>query len=678
MIDRYPQVARVLVDRGVHLAELGRLDDAVALFRRALHYQRDLAEAENNLGNALRTLGQLEEAIAHLERALALAPEYAEARHNLGIAFARQRRHEEAIAEFQEATRLKPDFTQAWTSLGLSQAELGRCADAESSFRQALEIEPRSPRILNNLGNVLSDQGRRQEAADVLRQALAIDPQCVDAHNNLGNALRELGECDEAIASFERAIAIRAEFPEAHNNLGIAWAAKGNYDRACDCYREALRIWPEYPAAHNNLGIALGHQKKFAESIASYRRALQLKPDYAEAYNNLGIALSQEGEYEEAVTCFRRAIDLKPSYAEAFSNLGITLTELGQLDEALESYNEAVRLKPNYPDAYMNRALAFLVRGDFERGWSEYELRWQCKDFHARNFKKPRWNGEPLDGRRALLHAEQGFGDTFQFVRFARLVKEERGGTVIIWCPKPLVPIVSQCPYVDEVTLEGDKLPEFDCHLPLLSLPMVFGTTLDTVPREVPYLFAKPELIEHWRDELSYINAFKIGINWQGNPRYRGDRHRSVPLEQFAPLAKIKGVRLISLQKGLGVEQVAKVSAKVSVTELGAHRDEAAGAFMDTAAILKNLDLVISSDTSLVHLAGGLGVPTWVVLPWAADWRWLLDREDSPWYPSMRLFRQPEQGNWDEVFRQVVAEVHELLARRQCCLNDRQAVCGSG
>ncbi|HEV3345293.1 MAG TPA: tetratricopeptide repeat protein, partial [Pirellulales bacterium] len=664
-IDRYPRVARALVDRGVHSAEAGQLEEAVALFRRALRYEPDLPEAYNNLGNALRGLGRLDEATANLERAIDLAPDYAEARHNLGIVLARLRRHEEAILQFKEAIDRKPDFALAWTSLGLSQAELRRYADAEASFRRALEIEPRSPRVLNNLGNVLSDQGRRQDAVVELRRAIEIDPRCVDAHNNLGNALRELGKPVEAIASFERALSIRPEFPEAHNNMGIAWAAKGDYERAVASYREALHIWPEYPAAHNNLGIALGHQKQFTDSIASYRRALELKPDYAEAYNNLGIALSQDGEHEEAIACFRRAIELKPEYAEAYSNLGITLTELGQLEEALASYNEALRLKPNYPDAYMNRALASLVRGDFERGWQEYESRWQCKDFKPRGFKQPQWNGEPLEGRRILLHAEQGFGDTFQFARYARLVKEERGGMVIVWCPKPLVPLVSQCPYVDEATIEGDKLPEFDCHLPLLSLPKIFGTTLDAVPRDVPYLFAKPELIDRWREELSYIDAFKIGINWQGNPRYRGDRHRSIPLEQFAPLASIPGVRLISLQKGLGTEQIAKVSSKCPLTELGAHRDETGGAFMDTAAILMNLDLVISSDTSLVHLAGGLGVPVWVALPWAADWRWLLERDDSPWYPTMRLFRQRELGEWEELFDRMGGEVWELVKRRR-------------
>lgn len=494
---------------------------------------------------------------------------------------------------------------------------------------------------------------------------MELEPNYVDALNNLGNALREIGRRDEAIASFERALAIRPEFAEAHNNLGIAWATQGDDARAIACYREALRLSAAYAAAHNNLGIALGRRGQHAEAVECYRRALEISPNYAEAHNNLGILLSQSGDYEEAIPCFRRAIELKPDYAEAYSNMGITLTELGRLEESLESYNQAIQLKEDYPDAYMNRALAFLVRGDFERGWREYELRWKCKEFNPRNFGKPQWKGEPLDGRRIMLHAEQGFGDTFQFARYATLVKEQHDCTVIVWAPRPLIPLLKQCPYIDELTIEGEALPEFDVHLPLLSLPKIFGTTMETVPKQTPYLYARPELIERWRQEFSYIDAFKIGVNWQGNPRYRGDRHRSIPLERFAPLAEIPGVRLISLQKGFGTEQIAKATERFSITELPPHRDEAAGSFMDTAAILMNLDLVISSDTSLVHLAGGLGVPIWVALPWAADWRWLVKREDCPWYPTMRLLRQQRQGDCEELFERMACEAWKLVQHKR-------------
>ena len=661
----YPEGARAWNARGVSAAKRGNLKEATALFRRALRFQPDFAEAHNNLGNALRNRDELDEAIQRLEKAISLNPAYADAHHNLGLALAKLRRFDEAIASFHRAIEHNPRSAQVANSMGLTLVQMRRYGEAEASFRKAVEFDPNFSRACNNLGNVLSDQGKRADAVEHFERAVELDPDYADAYNNLGNTLRELGRYPQSVAAFERALAIRPKFAEAHNNLGIAWAAQGKYDRALDYYEEALRLRPEYPAAFNNRGITLANQGHREEAIVNYRRALELKPDYAEAMNNLGIVLSQQGDYEEAISNFCKAIELKPDYAEAFSNQGITLTECGRVDEAIASYDRALQLKPEYPDAYMNRALAFLVKGDFERGWREYEWRWKCKDFNPRKFGKPRWEGEPLDGRRIMLHAEQGFGDTFQFVRYARMVKEERGGTVIVWAPKPLMPLLGQCPYIDQLTVEGEALPEFDVHLPLLSLPKIFETTLETVPRPTPYLFAKPELVERWREEFGYIDAFKIGINWQGNPRYRGDRHRSIPLEKFAPLAMIPGVRLISLQKGLGTEQIAKATEHFSLTELPLHRDSQTGSFMDTAAILKNLDLVISSDTSLVHLAGGMGVPVWMALPRAADWRWLLGREDCPWYPTMRLFRQRELGNWEELFDRIGSEVWELVKQKR-------------
>ncbi|OYV94189.1 MAG: hypothetical protein B7Z73_02960 [Planctomycetia bacterium 21-64-5] len=677
----YAQGSRVWNRRGIAAAERGRLEEAVSLFRRAVRFQPDSPEMRSNLGNALRNHGDLADAAEQLQQAIALKADYAEAHHNLGLVRARERRFEEAIACFEKALECKPDFAQCRNSLGVALADVRRFADAEASFRRAIEpwgglprpsatdgrpgkAAPQGPfvaRAMNNLGNALSQQGKRAEAAKCFERATKIDSQFADAYNNLGNVLRELGRHAKAIAAFERALAIRPKFAEAHNNLGIAWSARRNYDQALACYAEALRLWPDYAAAHNNRGIALANRGDWADAIVNYRRALELKPDYAEAMNNLGIVLSQQGEYEEAIALYKRAIELKPDYAEAFSNMGITLTECRRIDEALEGYAQALEHKENYPDARMNRALSYLIRGDFERGWREYEWRWKCKDFNARKFGKPAWDGSPLHGRRIMFHAEQGFGDTFQFIRYARLVKERYDCTVILWCPKQLVPLVREIPYIDEVTIEGEPIPEIDVHLPLLSLPMVFGTTVETVPGEVPYLYAKPELIERWRKELSYIGALKIGIAWKGNPRYRGDRHRSIPLERFAPLADIPGVRLIGLQKGLGTEQIAQLNDRFSLTELPASRDEAAGSFMDTAAILKNIDLVISCDSSLTHLAGGLGVPVWLAQSLASDWRWLLNRDDSPWYPALRIFRQKTLGDWEEVFERMAGELRALV-----------------
>jgi Flp pilus assembly protein TadD len=306
----------------------------------------------------------------------------------------------------------------------------------------------------------------------------------------------------------------------------------------------------------------------------------------------------------------------------------------------------------------MNR----LQVGDFERGWVDFEWRLKCQDIDLGGFSQPFWRGEPIEGRRILIHAEPESGDTLQFIRYARLVKE-RGATVLVRAPKPLVRLLGQLSYIDAMFSDDADHPHFDVQVPLLSLPKIFGTTLTTIPTGEPYLSADSDLVSRWRDQLAYIQAFKVGIAWQGNPRSQGDARRSIPLAHFAPLAGVPGMRLISLQKGFGAEQAREV--RFSVTDLGSQLDEAAGPLMDTAAVMKNLNLVITNDSALAHLAGGLGIPTWLALPFGADWRWLLHRDDCPWYSTMRLFRQAEAGNWEPVFDRMASILAQMLTERK-------------
>jgi tetratricopeptide (TPR) repeat protein len=453
---------------------------------------------------------------------------------------------------------------------------------------------------------------------------------------------------------------LQPDLAEAHDNLGNALKERGELEEAVACYRQALRLKPDLAEAHSNLGSAFQGQGKLEEAVACYRQALRLKPDLAEAHNNLGGALKDLGELEEAMACCRQALRLRPDYAEAHIILGSALQDRGELDEAMACFQQALRLKPDYPDAHLNRALTWLRRGDFERGWPEFEWRWKCKESLPPPFRQPLWDGSPLEGRSILLHPEQGLGDTLQFIRYAPLV-QRRGGRVIVACQRPLVRLLASCPGIAELVAREDAPPGFEVHAPLLSLPRLLGTTLASIPGEVPYLRADETLVEHWRRELSPIRGLKVGIAWQGNPKYRGDRHRSLRLAQFAPLSRLAGVRLFSLQKCAGAEQLRAVAGRFDVTDLGGRLDEQTGAFMDTAAVMKNLDLVITSDSALAHLAGALGVPVWVALPYASDWRWLLEREDSPWYPTMRLFRQSRWGDWDGVFDRIAAAVEGRL-----------------
>jgi hypothetical protein len=382
---------------------------------------------------------------------------------------------------------------------------------------------------------------------------------------------------------------------------------------------------------------------------------LRLKGDFAPAHNNLGIAFWKQGRLDEAHQALTESLRHRPDFAEAHNNLSNVFRDQGLLDKALWHLDEGLRLKPDYVDARFNRSLIWLGQGDFHRGLPEYEFRWQRTEGVTKPPSGPPWDGAPLAGRTILLHAEQGLGDTLQFVRYAAPVKE-RGGKVILLCQKSLVPILKSAAGIDQLVAQGDLLPPFDVQAALMSLPRILGTTLETVPAAVPYLKARPELVEKWRGEIRKVSGFKVGIAWQGSPRYRADWQRSIPLARFEPLARVPGVTLISLQKGPGQEQLSGIG--FPVWDLAERLDTSeTGPFLDTAAVMQALDLLITSDSAIVHLAGALAVPIWVALPYMPDWRWLLEREDSPWYPTTRLFRKRVRGDWEEVFSRMAEQL---------------------
>jgi tetratricopeptide (TPR) repeat protein len=528
-----------------------------------------------------------------------------------------------------------------------------------SSPAQILQHDTGKVDALAHLGERYMAQGQYAEAATAFQQLLQLRPQFLEVYINLGVVLAQQGRMDEAVTTFQQALALRPDYPDAHNNLGILLAHQERFEEAIAHYERALQLRPDYVEAHNNRGIALARQKKLPEAVASYQEALRLKPDYAEAHNNLGAALEALGQVEGALASYGQAVRLKPDYVEAHNNLGASLDTLRHLEEALASYNEAVRLNPNYADAHQNRALLWLLLGDFERGWPEYEWRWHCPGLTMPSFPQPLWDGRPLEGRTILLHAEQGLGDTLQFIRYAPLV-QQRGGRVLLQCQPVLRSLLESCRGIDQLVGQDETLPEFDLHAPLLSLPGIFRTDLATMPAQVPYLSADRQLVEHWRTELDRLTlqrgparSLKVGIAWQGNPKHRRDPQRSVSLTRFEPLARVPGVQLFSLQVGPGTEQLHDRGDRFSVIDLGSRFDSAS--FRDAAAVVTVLDLVISVDSATAHLAAALAVPVWVILPFAADWRWLLGRDDSPWYPTLRLFRQKEPGDWDGVFDRLVA-----------------------
>ena len=527
-------------------------------------------------------------------------------------------------------------IAQAWLALGGLCESQQRVAEAEAYFRQAVELLPLDAAVYCRLGNVLLPQGKHAEAETVYRRCLQLQPQSIEALVNLGFVVGELNRLDESRVCYERARELRPDLPEVHHNLGNVLRDQGRLDDAIACYLRALQLRPEYAKAHVNLGIALVGRGQLDDGIRSLRQGVALRPDFAEAYTSLGAALSAKGE----------------------------------LDDALVQYERCLALNPSYAQARWNQALIWLLRGDFARGWPAYEARWQCPNRQPMpKFAQPLWDGTPLAGRTILLHAEQGLGDTIQFIRYARELSQGFGVShpgacrVVVQCQAPLVPLLSRCPGIDQLVGRGAELPAFDVHAPLLSVPRLLGTTLDNIPAAVPYLSADPDLVAHWRSELAPVRGFRVGIVWQGNQQYSWNWYRSVKLADFEPLARVEAVRLISLQKGPGSEQVRELKGRFPLVNLGEQLDGSAGAFMDTAAIIANLDLVISVDTSIIHLAGALGAPAWLALAFTPDWRWMLTRTDSPWYLTVRLLRQNAPGEWGDVFRWMADELRTLAAK---------------
>jgi tetratricopeptide (TPR) repeat protein len=661
---------------GIVCRALGEPAEAEICYREALRLRPDYPEALINLGNALLGLGRTAEAVPLYQRALTLRSDDVSARNSLGAALRTLGRPEEALPHYREALRLNPAYADAWSNQGDALLALGKADEALASCQQALRLQPGHAAAHNTLGAALTRMGRTDEAVAAIRRALALRADFADAHTSLGNALLARQEPAEAEACYRAALRLKPAAAESHYNLGVALAARQMPAEAETCYREALRLRPVYLEALNNLGNALLEQTRPDEARECYERALRLRPDYPEALNNLGKALLERNRPDEAEPCYREALRLRPDYLEALNNLGNALLEQNRSDEALECFERALRLRPDqpeartasgaaaevggYPDAHLGRAMIWLLRGDYERGWTEYEWRWRTKKMRLPSFAQPLWDGSPPEGRTVLLWAEQGLGDAMHFVRYAALVRQ-RGGRVVVACRKPLLRLLAGCAGIDELVDQEGELPAFDVYVPLLSLPRLLGTTLATVPAAAPYLHADAALVERWRAELGAKPGFKVGIGWQGNPRHAADRRRSMPLAFFRPLAEVRRVRLYSLQKGPGVEQLVP-NGPFPAEDLGARLDEEAGPFMDTAAVMKCLDLVIVSDTSLAHLAGALGVPVWLALSCPPEWRWLLGRSDSPWYPTARLFRQPRPGAWAEVFAEMAAELPRLVA----------------
>lgn len=641
-------------NRGVALQDLGRNDDAIASYDRAITLRPGYVEALYNRGNALQANGLYEAAVASYEQAIAVRPDHAVLFQNLGNALRSLGRLPEAIASYDRAIALRPDYANAFYNRGSVLREFGRSDDALASYERAIALNPRFAEAYCDRGVALQEAGRLDEALASLAQAIVLRPDYPEAYINRGVVEQSLRQLQAARVSYERAIALRPGYVEAWLNRGVTLQELGEVEAALASYDRAIELRPDYAEAHNNRGAALRQLKRFDEAVASHDRAIELRPGYAEAHNSRGIALQMLLRLEEALASHDRSAALKPEYAEAWYDRGVALQLLVRIDDAIESYNHAIALEPDYQAAYFNKSMALLLLGDFEQGWPLYEHRWHCKFFTTprNDFPQPLWLGrEPLAGKTILLTCEQGFGDTLQFCRFAPQVAA-LGARVVLMAPPALAGLLGGLEGAAQVVAKGDRLPDFDFHCPLLSLPLALGTRVDCIPVAPAYLKADPARVLAWAARLGPPSVPRIGLVWSGNTEHVLDAYRSMTLSQWLPYLPA-GYRYVCLQKELREVDRQVLQGQGEISYFG---DELVD-FADTAALCMQMDLVISVDTSVAHLAGALGRPTWVMLPVHPDWRWLLGRSDSPWYPGVRLYRQSSVGDWSAVFDSVRADL---------------------
>jgi tetratricopeptide (TPR) repeat protein len=536
----------------------------------------------------------------------------------------------------------------------------GDLARAEKIYARILKARRDHFDALHLLGLLKHQAGKAGEAYRLIGAALAVNPRSADARSNLGLVLHALKRDADALASFEQALALDPDHVEALNNRGTALLNLDRPAEALASFERLLAIAPRHLEAQLNRANALLALDRAEEAIAGYDAVLAAQPRHAGAHFNRGNALAQCDRFEEAIAAYDRAIAIAPDYVKAHNNRGIALRALNRHGEALASYGKAIALDKQFADAHLNEAHALLTAGDLARGLAAYEWRWKVASIapHRRTFRQPLWLGTPPVARKTiLLHAEQGFGDTIQFVRYAKPLARA-GATVVLEVAPPLKELLSGLDGAARVLARGEAPPPFDLHCPLASLPLAFKTELASIPVEIPYLAAPAARLEKWRARMDGLVRPRVALAWSGSAAHANDRNRSIPLARLQPLWSIDGASFVSVQR-----DVREGDARVLAGAPGlAHLGDELSDFADAAAVLALADLVISVDSAVAHLAGAMGRPLWILLPFSPDWRWLLERDDSPWYPTAKLFRQPSIGDWESVIERVRAELAHVGA----------------
>ncbi|MDD4914919.1 MAG: tetratricopeptide repeat protein [Methylococcales bacterium] len=671
-----------------HLLQAGRQAEAASLYARLLKAQPKNALLLFEAGGLALQQGRPEQAVNLFARLVKQQPDHADAWCNLGQAHARLGRYQQALEAYRQAVAIRPDFAGAYYNIAMAEQAQGRLAEALAAYDRAIALQPGFAEAHNNRGNVLNSFNRFEEALQSFDQSLSHWPENLDAWYNHGLTLQALGRHGEAVHSFRRALALRPDHVEAGYRCALCFDALQDARQALACLDQVVRLQPGRAEAHALRGRLLHTAGGYAQAIVSYRQAVQLglasadlltqlakallldrqyqqalpvaeqaaalDPGFAPAHNIRGAALHFLQQHQQALSSLQQAISLYPRDEVFYNNQALVLQELRRFPEAHASYDQALRLNPDYADGWWNKSLLHLLLGEFEPGWRLYEWRWRTESQHeAPAYTQPLWLGETaLTGQRLLVSMEQGQGDFIQFCRYLPLLAAAT--QVILQTPASLLGLAATLS-ADNLLIvpHGQPLPDFDYYCPLLSLPLALSTTLNTVPALTPYLRADPEKVRLLRRTLPSAAWPRVGLVWSGSTGHSKDHLRSMPFAQLLPLLDLP-FEFHVLQKDIR-EPDQRLLEKINHPRLHSHQLEDFG---DTAALLEAMDLLLSVDTSVAHLAGALARPFWLLLPYTPDYRWLLDRPDSPWYPNARLFRQTSPGDWPGV----VAAVRQALA----------------
>jgi tetratricopeptide (TPR) repeat protein len=651
------------IERGMELERSGNLPQAEQLYQRALEVHPEWTDLWFRLGLVFLKQRKLQESMRCFRTTLGSDHRVAESWNYLGITHGWMGQEDEAEQAFKYAVQSFPRYADALLNHAISLRKKGRIEESQSQLERALEIEPKNVAILSNLSAAYWATGEQLKAVECLMRALQVEPRHLPSIHSLSSCFFELGRYQEAEQGFRTAIQIDSSFVDAHVGLGVLLASQFRFEEARQTLERAVALYPRSVTALANLANSQRELGMLDEAERNVLLALEIDPSQAKTLINLATLRLDQRQLASAEKYFRDSLSIEPYNGTGMAGLGAVLAEMGRFDESLEYSRRAITIDANLAQAHLNMALILLVRGDWADGFREFEWRLKTTKFQPRNFAQPYWAGQRLLQQTLLIHCEQGLGDTLQFCRYIALAKR-RCHEVIFEVPRPLLSILSTCSGSDRMVAYGDPLPNFDYHVSLMSLPGIFESTVESVPCDVPYLGVQAARVDRWRLRVGTEPTLKIGIAWRGSPNYGRDRDRSIPLAMFESLASLPQVQLISLHRREASNEIQSVKGSLSVTDFGNDLDKTDGAFVDTAAVMRCLDLVISVDSAATHLAGALGVPVWLLSPYIPDWRWMLEREDSPWYPTVRIFRQPDQGNWSAVFDRVREElIRKVLFR---------------